>query len=102
MRSCGLIINDSTTPKMYEVVKKCVNEQVVLRSEKKTNGPVPMDHLADKIIASAQGARSGGPLSGWPWLEEGHTRAAWQSKSSGEKTTYVVGSKQLAHQQRPQ
>ena len=82
-----LITTKSDSLKTCEQVKAYVNEQVALsRDKKKVSGLVPMDvdALADKIIAVAQGERSEGTPTGWTWLEERCTRAAWQGKCRGD------------------
>jgi hypothetical protein len=64
-----LITANSNTLKNYEQVKAYVNEQVSLRRDKKSNGPVPMDldHFAEKILKVTECTEDG---SGWPWEEE--------------------------------
>ena len=80
-----LITSNSDTLKTWEQVTSYVNELVALGRDKNVSGPVPMDvdALAGKIIAVAHGEGSKGTPTGWTWLEEGCTGAAWQGKGPG-------------------
>ena len=57
-----LITSNSNTLKSYEEVKAYIHEQVSLRRDKKSSGPVPMD--IDYITEQME------PGVNWPWDEQ--------------------------------
>ena len=64
-----LITSNSNTLKDYASVKAYVNEQVVIRRDKKPVGPLPMevDRLADKILEATREGADGCAWSEWAW-----------------------------------
>jgi hypothetical protein len=65
-----LITANSNTLKSYEQVKAYVNEQVSMRRDKKSSGPVPMDidQITEKILKITEHTE---PAASWPWDEHG-------------------------------
>ena len=90
-----LITSNSNTLKTYEQFKAYANEHVALGRDKKVSGPVPMDALADKIIAVAQGEGSEGTSNGWTWPEEGCTGASRQGNGPGDGHCATSGTSSL-------
>ena len=65
-----LITANSNSLTDYEKTKAYVEEQISIRRDRKSNGPVPMevDQLADKVLAAA--AAMSGEDGDWEWGEE--------------------------------